>query len=68
VTLSLTGFVLMAAWAMVGGGIYLLYRPSDHAKMSEVERQVHELEHEVAEAEEDEENEGRPPGGDEKDG
>lgn len=50
-TLSLTGFMLQAAWGMIGGGIYLLYRPSEHAKLSEVERQVHELEHEVAESE-----------------
>jgi uncharacterized protein (TIRG00374 family) len=49
VALSLTGFMLTAAWGMIGGVIYLLYRPSEHAKMSEVERQVHELEHEVAE-------------------
>jgi len=51
VTLSLTGFMLTAGWALVGGLIYLLYRPSDHKKLSEVERQVHELEHEVAETE-----------------
>ena len=54
-TLSLTGFMLSAAWGMIGGAIYLLYRPSEHAKLSEVERQVHELEHEVAETEEEEE-------------
>jgi hypothetical protein len=59
VTLSLTGFMLSAAWGAIGGGIYLLYRPSDqgpsdHAKLSEVARQVHELEHEVAESEEPE--------------
>jgi len=49
-TLSLTGFMLTAGWGMVGGLIYLLYRPSVHAPMREVERQVHELEHEVAES------------------
>jgi uncharacterized membrane protein YbhN (UPF0104 family) len=54
-TLSLTGFMLSAAWGMIGGGIYLLYRPSVHTRMSEVERQVHELEHAVAEAEEEDE-------------
>jgi hypothetical protein len=47
--------MLSAAWGMIGGAIYLLYRPSEHAKLSEVERQVHELEHEVAETEEEEE-------------
>jgi hypothetical protein len=49
-TLSLTGFILTAVWGMIGGLIYLLYRPSVHAKMRDVERQVHELEHAVAEA------------------
>jgi uncharacterized protein (TIRG00374 family) len=56
VTLSLTGFMLCAAWGVVGGVIYLLYRPSDHGpsghtKIRDIERQVHELEHEVAEKE-----------------
>ena len=50
VTLSLTGFMLCAGWALVGGLIYLLYRPTDHTKLREVEQQVHDLEHEVAEA------------------
>ena len=37
------------------GQLYCSYRPSEHATLSEVERQVHELEHEVAETEEEEE-------------
>jgi hypothetical protein len=49
--LSLTGFMLMAIWAVVGGLIYLLYRPTPHTKLREVEREVLELEHEVAEGE-----------------
>ncbi|MGA3171883.1 MAG: lysylphosphatidylglycerol synthase transmembrane domain-containing protein [Chthoniobacteraceae bacterium] len=52
VMLSFTGFLLSAAWGVIGGIIYLCYRPSEHAKLSEVERQVLELEHEVAEGEE----------------
>ena len=52
ITLSLTGFMLTAAWAALGGIIYLFYRPSDHAKLAVVQRQVHELEHEIAEDEE----------------
>jgi uncharacterized membrane protein YbhN (UPF0104 family) len=51
IALSLTGFMLSAAWGMLGGGIYLLYRPSKHPKLSEVERQIHALEHQVAEGE-----------------
>jgi len=83
VTLSLTGFMLSAAWGVVGGVIYLLYRPSDHTKIREVERQVHELEHEIAEEEESAEehenktgfryedktrNKGESPDDDEKEG
>jgi hypothetical protein len=49
--LSLTGFMLTAAWGMIGGLIYLLYRPSQHAKMREVEREVFEMEHEIFEGE-----------------
>ncbi len=51
VSISLTGLMLSAAWGMIGGGIYLLYRPSKHPKLSEVERQIHDLEHEIAEGE-----------------
>lgn len=67
--LSLTGFILMAAWGMIGGLIYLLYRPSKHPKFLEVERQVHEFEHEVAEGEapDDDENKPEPPDEDEED-
>jgi uncharacterized protein (TIRG00374 family) len=53
--LSLTGYMLTAAWGLIGGFIYLLYRPSQHIKIRDAERQVHELEHEIAEAEEQEE-------------
>jgi len=49
--LSITGFMLTAAWGMIGGLIYLLYRPSKRPKMPEVEREVHKFEHDMAEAE-----------------
>jgi len=49
VTLSLTGFVLTAGWGMVGGLIYLLYRPSEHSGIRQMESEVQEFEHEVAE-------------------
>lgn len=49
--LSLTGFILTASWGMIGGLIYLMYRPSQHAKMREVEREVLEVEHEIFEGE-----------------
>jgi len=54
-TLSITGWMLSACWGMIGGVIFLLYRPSDHAKMLEAELQVHELGHEIAEHADDEE-------------
>jgi len=53
IMLSLTGFMLTAAWGMIGGMIYMLYRPSQHDKLREIERQVHALEHEIAEGDED---------------
>jgi uncharacterized membrane protein YbhN (UPF0104 family) len=59
VTLSLTGFMLTAAWGAIGGLIYLLYRPSQHAKFAEVEREVLKFEHEIAEGETDN-GEGKP--------
>lgn len=48
-TLSLTGFALIAAWGIIGGLIYLAYRPSDHAKLRDVERTVYDFEHAIAE-------------------
>jgi uncharacterized membrane protein YbhN (UPF0104 family) len=57
VTLSLTGWMLSAVWGIVGGIIFLLYRPSEHAKMVEAEQEVHDLGHEIAERAEDEEDE-----------
>jgi uncharacterized protein (TIRG00374 family) len=49
VTLSLTGFMLQAAWGTLGGIIYLGYRPSA-PKIRDMERQVHAFEHEIAES------------------
>ena len=48
-----------AAWGLIGGLIYLCYRPSQHAKFVEVEREVHEVEHEIAEDEEGHEKGGK---------
>lgn len=49
IMLSLTGFMLTAAWGIIGGLIYLAYRPSEHVKLSDVERQVYAFEHQIAE-------------------
>jgi len=51
VAISLTGFVLMLFWSVVGGVVYLFYRPTQHAKLHEVQQEVHDLEHEIAEGE-----------------
>ena len=48
VAISLTGFIVLVFWAIIGGILYLFYRPSEHARMSEMESTVHDLEHEVA--------------------
>ena len=51
IAISLTGFVLVLFWGIVGGIIYAFYRPTEHAKIREIEREVHRVEHEVAERE-----------------
>jgi uncharacterized membrane protein YbhN (UPF0104 family) len=49
--ISLTGFAMVLFWGLVGGIIYLFYRPSEHAKLSDIRQEVEELEHKVAESE-----------------
>jgi hypothetical protein len=48
---SSTGYLLTLAWGLVGGVIYLFYRPSEHARLREMRKSVAEFEHEVAEDE-----------------
>jgi uncharacterized protein (TIRG00374 family) len=48
VVISLTGFAIVLAWAVVGGLIYLFYRPSEHAKLSAIQQEVAALEHKIA--------------------
>ena len=36
---------------MIGGGFYLLYRPTDHARLRDIKSEVAALEHTVAEEE-----------------
>ena len=48
IAISLMGFSVLIFWAIVGGVIYLLYRPSEHARLSEIETTVHDLEHKIA--------------------
>jgi glycosyltransferase 2 family protein len=49
VVISLTGFAIVLFWGLVGGVIYLFYRPSEHAKLADIRQEVHELEHQIAE-------------------
>lgn len=51
VGMSSTGYALTLAWGLVGAAIYFFYRPSEHARMSEMNREVASLEHHVAEEE-----------------
>ncbi len=51
VVISLTGFAMILFWGLIGGIIYLFYRPTEHAKLREIQEEVHELEHKIAEAE-----------------
>lgn len=49
--ISMTGYFLMLVWGVVGGVLYLFYRPSEHARLREIRTEVASLEHAVAEEE-----------------
>jgi glycosyltransferase 2 family protein len=51
VVISSTGFLLTAAWGLIGGVVYLFYRPSEHARLREIRASVAEVEHVLAERE-----------------
>lgn len=51
VLISSAGYLLTLAWGVVGGVIYLLYRPSEHARLREMQSTVEKAEHVVAERE-----------------
>lgn len=51
-TISLTGYAVLIAWSLVGGVVYLFYRPSEHARVTEMDEEVTRLGHEIAESEE----------------
>jgi uncharacterized membrane protein YbhN (UPF0104 family) len=51
VVISSTGYLLTLVWGIVGGVIYLCYRPSDHARLREIRADVARAEHSVAEEE-----------------
>jgi hypothetical protein len=51
VLISSTGYLLTFFWGLIGGVIYLFYRPTDHARLRDIASEVAALEHTVAEEE-----------------
>jgi uncharacterized protein (TIRG00374 family) len=49
VAISSMGYLMTLAWGLVGGAIYMFYRPSEHARMKTIRAEVRELQHEIAE-------------------
>lgn len=47
VLISSTGFIVIAIWSLVGGVIYLIYRPSEHARLGEMESVVEAVEEKI---------------------
>jgi len=48
---SLCGYFLTFFWGIIGGVVYLFYRPSDHARLRDIRSEVADFEHTVAEEE-----------------
>lgn len=59
-TISLTTYAVLIAWSLVGGIVYLIYRPSEHARVTDMEGAVEAVEHEIAETEEGREKRPEP--------
>ena len=51
--ISLTGYFVLILWSLAGGIVYLFYRPTEHAPLSEMDREVGQLEHTIALSEEE---------------
>ena len=49
VGVSLLGWGMVLFWGLCGGIIYLFYRPSEHAKLSDIRRDIGGLGHDIAE-------------------
>jgi uncharacterized protein (TIRG00374 family) len=48
VIISSVGYLLTLAWGLIGGILYLGYRPSEHARLREIKAEVRAFEHTVA--------------------
>jgi len=51
VAISSMGYLMTLAWGLIGGVVYMCYRPSEHARIRTIRAEVRELEHEIAEEE-----------------
>lgn len=51
VTISSLGYLLTLCWGVIGGVIYIFYRPSQHLRFREIRADVRAAEHAVAEEE-----------------
>ena len=47
VGISILGFSVLAFWAAVGGIIYVFYKPSEHAKLSQIAHEVEAVEDKI---------------------
>ena len=50
--ISLTGYFVLILWSLAGAITYLFYRPTEHAPLREMDQEVTQLEHEIAQDEE----------------
>ena len=48
-TISISGFLIVVFWSLVGGVVYLLYRSSAPARIGEMEASVEAVEHRIGE-------------------
>ena len=48
--ISLTGYLVLVLWGILGGVVYLFYRPSKHVSMAEMKHELSDLEHRIAES------------------
>jgi uncharacterized protein (TIRG00374 family) len=51
VVISMAGYLLTLFWGLVGGLLYIFYRPSEHARLRDMGLEIAALEHSVAEDE-----------------
>ena len=51
VVISSVGYLLTLAWGLLGGVVYMFYRPTEHVRLRQIEADVEAFEHVVAEKE-----------------